>query len=87
MSAKRKVEIFSAGCPACEETIKLVNENACHACEIEILDVTNGSVKSKIRSLGIKSIPAVVIDGKLVDCCEGKGPDIGKLTAAGLGRS
>ncbi len=25
MSAKRKIEVFSMGCPACEETIELVN--------------------------------------------------------------
>ena len=29
MSAKRKIEVFSAGCPACEETIALVNRVAC----------------------------------------------------------
>lgn len=25
MNAKRKIEVFSVGCPACEETIELVN--------------------------------------------------------------
>ena len=32
MSIKRKIEVFSAGCPACEETIKLVNRIACPSC-------------------------------------------------------
>ena len=87
MSAKRKIEIFSAGCPACDETIKLVNDNACPSCEIEILDVKSDSVQSKMKSLGIKSIPAVAIDGKLADCCAGRGPDLDKLKAAGLGQN
>jgi glutaredoxin 3 len=87
MSAKRKIEIFSAGCPACDETIKLVNDNACPSCEVEILDVKDDSVQSKMKSLGIKSIPAVAIDGKLADCCAGRGPDLDKLKAAGLGQS
>ena len=29
MNAKRKIEVFSAGCPACEETVQLVNRIAC----------------------------------------------------------
>jgi hypothetical protein len=29
MAGKRKIEIFSAGCSACEDTIKLVNDLAC----------------------------------------------------------
>jgi hypothetical protein len=29
MTTKRKIEIFSAGCPACEETIQLINSIAC----------------------------------------------------------
>lgn len=87
MSAKRRVEIFSAGCPACEETINLVNSNACSSCEIEILDVKDPNAQSRMKDLGIKSIPAVAINGKLADCCAGRGPDIDKLKAAGLGQS
>ena len=34
MSARRKVEVFSAGCPACKETIELVNRVACPSCEV-----------------------------------------------------
>ena len=31
---KRKIEIFSAGCAACEDTIELVNKIACPSCEV-----------------------------------------------------
>ena len=29
MNAKRKIEIFSAGCPACEEAISRIQDLAC----------------------------------------------------------
>jgi len=86
MNAKRKVEIFSAGCPACEETIEMVNRNACSSCEITILDMNDQAVANRAKSLGIRSVPAVVIDGKLAECCSGRGPDESTLRAAGLGQ-
>jgi len=86
MAAKRKIEVFSAGCPACEETIQLVNRIACPSCEVTIHDMKNPAVATRAKSLGIRSVPAVVIDGKLADCCTGRGPDEGTLRGAGLGR-
>ena len=86
MSHKRKIEVFSAGCPACEETIRLVNEVACPSCEVSILDMKDAAVASRARGLGIRSVPAIVIDGKLADCCAGRGPDEAALRAAGLGQ-
>ena len=86
MNAKRKIEIFSAGCPACEETIEIVNRVACPSCEVSILDMNDGAVARRAKELGIRSVPAVVIDGKLADCCAGRGPDEAALRAAGLGQ-
>jgi glutaredoxin len=86
MTTKRKIEVFSAGCPACQETIDLVNRVACPSCEVSVLDMTDGAVSKRARQLGIRSVPAVVIDGKLADCCAGRGPEEGTLRAAGLGR-
>ena len=85
MTNKRKIEIFSAGCPVCQDAITMVQDNACTSCEVIILDMNDPAVSSRSRSLGIKSVPAVVIDGKLADCCEGRGPDVEVLKAAGLG--
>ncbi len=87
MSAKRKIEVFSAGCPACEETIELVNRVACPSCEVSVLDMNQPEVAERARSLGIRSVPAVAIDGKLADCCSGRSPDEATLRAAGLGQS
>jgi DNA-directed RNA polymerase subunit RPC12/RpoP len=83
--AKRKVEVFSAGCSACEETIELVNQVACPSCGIEVLDMRDPAVAARAKALGIRSVPAVAIDGRLADCCQGRGVDLDALRAAGLG--
>jgi hypothetical protein len=46
----------------------------------------NAAVASRAKSLGIRSVPAVVINGKLADCCTGRGPDEATLRAGGLGQ-
>lgn len=87
MATKRKVEVFSAGCPACQETVALVNSIACPSCEVSVLDMHDPKVASRAKGLGIRSVPAVVIDGKLADCCTGRGPDEATLRAAGMGQA
>jgi predicted DsbA family dithiol-disulfide isomerase len=44
------------------------------------------AVANRAKSLGIRSVPAVVIDGKLADCCTGRGPDEATLRSAGIGQ-
>ena len=83
----RQVEIFSAGCPACKKTIDMVNEIACDSCSISILDMHEPEVAKRAESLGIRSVPAVVINGKLASCCEGRGPDWTTLKDAGIGQA
>lgn len=85
MKTKRTIEIFSAGCPACEETITLVNTVACPSCDVHVLDMRNLEVAAKAKSYGIRSLPAVVIDGRLASCCAGRGPEEAALRRAGLG--
>ncbi len=86
MTDKRKIEVFSAGCPVCDETVNLVNNLACPSCEVNVLDMKNPEVAEKAKSLGIRSVPAVVVNGKLADCCAGRGPDEATLKAAGIGK-
>lgn len=86
MNPKRKIEVFSAGCPACEETIQIVNRVACASCEISVLDMNDATAAKRAKELGIRSVPAVVIDGKLAECCAGRGPDETTLRSAGLGQ-
>lgn len=85
MSATRKVEIYSAGCSACQDTIDLVNKIACPSCDISILDMHNSDISQRAKKLGIHRVPAIVIDGKLADCCLLSAPDEKSLRAAGIG--
>lgn len=86
MAPRRKVEIYSAGCSACEDAIKLVNDIACASCEVTVLDMRDSAVANKARTLGIKSVPAVVIDGKLADCCRDQGISEAAVRSAGIGQ-
>lgn len=85
MATTRKIEVFSAGCAVCEDTIALINKIACPSCEVEILDMHKPEVAKKAKQYGVRSVPAVAINGKLADCCAGRGPDEGQLRAAGIG--
>ena len=85
MATTRKIEVFSAGCAVCDDTIALINRIACPSCEVEILDMHKQDVAKKAKRYGIRSVPAVVVDGKLADCCAGRGPDERQLRAAGIG--
>lgn len=86
MATKRKIEIFSAGCSVCEDTIDLINEIACPSCEISVLDMQDQSVADRARSLGVKSVPAVAIDGRLAACCAERGVDQETLEQSGVGQ-
>ena len=86
MATKRKIEVFSAGCPACHTVVDLVSHVACPSCEVSVLDMNDAGVARRADRLGIRSVPAVVIDGTLAECCAGRGPSEGTLRAAGLGQ-
>ena len=52
--------------------------------EITVKDMTDDSVASEAKGLGINSVPAIVIDGRLTDCCITGGSDRDALNAAGI---
>lgn len=95
--AKRQVEVFTAGCPVCEPAVQLVREMACPDCEITIHELhgtegsslTGGSgstAADKAARYGLKTVPAVVVDGQLASCCQSSGPTREDLAAAGIGQ-
>jgi glutaredoxin 3 len=86
VNAKRKVEIFGAGCPACREAVEIVRRLACPSCDVRVLDMTDPEVAARTGALGIRSVPAVAVDGTLPACCAERGPDEDVLRAAGVGR-
>ena len=87
MAALRKVEVFSAGCGVCEDVVKLVKSIACPSCDVSVLDMKDMAVVQRAKSLGIKRVPAVVVDGKVADCCSDTGPNEASLRAAGIGHA
>ena len=84
--SKRTVEIFSAGCPVCEDAIEMVQETACPACDVVVRDMNDPAAAERARTLGVRTVPAVAINGVLAGCCSGAGPDEATLRAAGLGQ-
>jgi glutaredoxin 3 len=85
--AKRKVEIFTAGCPCCDETVQMVQGIACPSCDVQVLDMQDVEVARRAKELGVRSVPAVAVDGTLAGCCAGRGPTEEALRAAGIGQS
>lgn len=87
MSTKRKIEIFSAGCPVCQDTIDLVRRIACPSCDVQVLDMKDTAVAARAKELGIRSVPAIAINGNLASCCQGRGPSEDELRQAGIGQA
>ncbi|MEK6711238.1 MAG: MerR family transcriptional regulator [Nitrospinota bacterium] len=85
-NSKRKVEVFSAGCPVCEAAVEQVRAAACPSCEVSVVDMRAPGAAERAARLGVRAVPAVVIDGRLAGCCEGGGPGMAALRAAGLGQ-
>ena len=74
--SKRKVEVFSAGCALCEEVIDELRREAGSLYEVIVHKMLDARSLARAEKLGIRSVPAVVIDGKLASCCTGNGVDI-----------
>ena len=82
MGTKKKIEIFSAGCSTCKETIELVKRLADSSHELVVHDMHKSETATKAKNYGVRSVPAVVIDGKLASCCAGRGPEEHVLRSA-----
>jgi predicted thioredoxin/glutaredoxin len=84
MISKQKIEVFTSGCSLCNEVVDLIRNLACDECEVSVLDMHDELVASRAKKLGIHSIPAVVLDGKLATCCAGERINASSLRDAGL---
>lgn len=89
--AKHLIEVFTAGCPLCDETVKLVRELVCDNCEVLLYDLRSGCTtnecRDKIAEYSIHRVPAVVVNGKLAGCCiNQQAVSREALVAAGIGQ-
>jgi hypothetical protein len=84
-TSARIVEVFVAGCPLCESAVALVRSSACSSCDVEVRNLNDPAHARRAGDLGVRSVPAVALDGRLVDCCRHTGIDPDALRQAGLG--
>lgn len=88
---QRLVEVFTASCPLCDETLNLVQELACGSCKVEVRDLREEHItdesREKLIQHGIRRVPAVVVNGTLADCCQSQ-QSVSReaLVAAGIGQ-
>jgi glutaredoxin len=70
---KHKIEIFSAGCENCKDTIETVKKLAGSEHEVVVHDMHQQEIASRAAQHGVRSLPAVLVNGKLAGCCAGRG--------------
>ena len=89
--AKRRVEVFTAGCPVCDDTVNLVKSLICPSCELQIFDLREGCATNECREkatrYGVTAVPAIAVNGVLVDCCRREPITAELLRAAGIGQA
>lgn len=84
----KRIEIFSAGCPVCEDGTALVRALAGEGVDIVVHDLHGDKAAAeRAAEHGIKAVPAVVVDGRLLACCRNTGPTEEELIAAGVGQT
>lgn len=70
---KQQIEIFTAGCPVCELVVQLVKETAGTDCEITLHNLSEQCESkicvTKMKAYGIKRLPSIAVNGKLLNCC------------------
>jgi glutaredoxin len=79
---KHKIEIFSAGCKTCKDTIETVKKLAGSEHEVVVHDMNQHEIASRAAQYGVRTVPAVVINGKLAGCCAGRGVEENVLREA-----
>ncbi len=83
---KRTIEVFTAGCPCCDKTVKLVQSLVCPSCDLSILDMrADSAAQAKARQYGIERVPAVGVNGKLAECCQAGAVSAATLRSLGVG--
>jgi glutaredoxin len=84
--ARRRVEVFTAGCPVCEPAVRVVQELACPDCDVTVHDLREQAASEQAQRYGISRVPTVVVDGTVAGCCQASGVDREVLQAAGIGQ-
>lgn len=84
--AKRRVEVFTAGCSVCDEALAAVRAVVCESCDLQVHDMKTKPAQAKARQYGIKRVPAVVVNGQLAACCQQSAVNVETLQRLGVGQ-
>lgn len=81
-----KVEVFTAGCKFCSALEIQVREVVTDKHEVVVYNLNDESCSSEYYELaknyGINTVPSIVINEELLNCCSSRGFDPGILSQA-----
>ncbi len=81
-----KIEVFTAGCSFCNSAVELVNSSVKKDDEVIVYNLNDEERKKDYKEIadvyGVKTVPAVVVNSKLLGCCKTSGVSKDILLAA-----
>jgi hypothetical protein len=82
LAPRKKIQIYSAGCQLCRNAEATIRHIVGFNHDIEVLVMRRVRVARRAARLGIKSVPAVVVDGHLLAFGDEGGVDEAALRSA-----
>lgn len=70
-----EIEVFSGGCDLCTAAEDLVRRIAPPGSGITVRPLLDAADSPRARERGVRSVPAVAVNGKLAECCTDRGVD------------
>lgn len=61
----RRIEVFTADCPLCRDTLKIIKQVKCPECEVIERRCSGEVCCEPAKGYDIKSVPTIVVDGKI----------------------
>ena len=61
-----------------------MKQMSCSSCDVTVYNLKESGM-DKAREYGVTSVPTVVVNGKILDCCKRGKPTADDLRAAGIG--
>ncbi|HKP38403.1 MAG TPA: thioredoxin family protein [Pyrinomonadaceae bacterium] len=67
MTGKRKIEVFTAGCSLCEDTVRMVKE-AVSSCGCEVIErrCSPHHMCDEGKAYGVRAMPTLVVNGAII---------------------
>lgn len=81
----KRIEVFSAQCPCCEDALRLVKSVAAPSDEVTVVNMNDPAGFRRAKEIDVAKVPAVAVDGQLASCCSGSGVEAEALRAMGVG--